>query len=151
METKLAVATRAGDVAERHAQQLVRILGHGKPVALIPCCHCIAWAQVTGDRCIEHTPFLCCGGHGGGFWSVQEGQLWTLKQEHHELRSANMRLQSRCSELEKGVAGLRHVTSTYEAEVMPTPPHTASFFCVEAMGALAFGFPPFASCPCCPC
>lgn len=67
VETKLAVATRAGDVAERHAQQL-------------------------------------------------EGQLLTLKQEHHELRSANMRLQSRCSELEKGVAGLRHVTSTYEAE-----------------------------------
>lgn len=59
VETKLAVATRAGDVAERHAQQLVRILGHGKPVALIPCCHCIAWAQVTGDRCIEYAPFLC--------------------------------------------------------------------------------------------
>ena len=69
-----------------------------------------------------------CGGDGGGFLSVQEGQLLTLKQEHHELRSANMRLQSRCSELEKGVAGLRHVTSTYEAEVTPTPPHTASNF-----------------------
>jgi hypothetical protein len=88
----------------------------------------------------------CCGGDGGGFWSVQEGQLLTLKQEHHELRSANLRLQSRCSELEKGVAGLRHVTSTYEAEVTPTPPHTASFFC-RGHGRSGFRLSPFASCP----